>query len=181
MKLFAGRSPAVVTRIMPAPAPSCPSVLVLPMPVGAPAGLDRAPWRGYLVRAFVLAGGKPRREETTLAALVRLIARAAEPAGDADRAILTALVVTWRRLRRDENLPALTALDQLRAFLAPDEEARALPCRAPDGAKPPAHEAGVPKWRLGTVERAEPNPRWDVGSPARPPLGRQPGLAGQSY
>jgi hypothetical protein len=54
-----------------------------------------------LVRAFVLAGGKPRREETTLAALV----------------------ATWRRLRRDEDLPALTAIDQLRAFLTPDQEA----------------------------------------------------------
>ena len=93
-----------------------------------PAGFDRARWRGQLVRAFVLAGGKPRRDETTLAALVRLIARADEPAGDTDRAILTALVATWRRLRRDEDLPALTVIDQLRAFMAPDEEAtRALP------------------------------------------------------
>jgi hypothetical protein len=123
MKLFACRSSAVVTRMTPDPAPSCPSALVLPVPVGAPAGPDRAPWRGYLVRAFVLAGGRPRREETTLATLVRLILRADEPAGDADRAILTALVATWRRLRRDEDLPALTAIDQLRAFLAPDEEA----------------------------------------------------------
>jgi hypothetical protein len=123
MTLFARRSPAVVTRILPRPAPSCPSALVLPVPAGALAGLDRAPWRGYLVRAFVLAGGKPRREETTLAALVRLIARADEPAGHTDRAILTALVATWRRLRRDEDLPALTAIEQLRAFLAPDEEA----------------------------------------------------------
>jgi hypothetical protein len=121
MNLFACRS-AVVTRIMPDRMPSCPSALVLPVPAGAPAGLDRAPWRGYLVRAFVLAGGKPRREETTLAALVRLIARADEPAADTDRAILTALMATWRRLRRDEDLPALTVLDQLRAFLAPDEE-----------------------------------------------------------
>lgn len=120
MNLFARRSPAVVTRIMPRPAPSCPSALVLPVPGGAPAGLDRAPWRGYLVRAFVLAGGKPLREETTLAALVRLIARADEPAGDADRVILTVLVATWRRLRRDDDLPALTAINQLRAFLAPD-------------------------------------------------------------
>jgi hypothetical protein len=61
--------------------------------------------------------------ETTLAALVRLIARADEPAGDADRAILTALVATWRRLRRDEALPVVTAIDQLRAFLAPDKDA----------------------------------------------------------
>jgi hypothetical protein len=95
----------------------------LPMPAGAPAGLDPAQWRGYLVRAFVLAGGKPLRTETTLAALVRLIARANEPAGDADRAILTALVATWRRLRRDEALPVVTAIDQLRAFLAPDKDA----------------------------------------------------------
>lgn len=123
MNLFARGSPAVVTRILPGPPPSCPSALVLPVRAGAPAGLDRAPWRGYLVRAFVLAGGKPRREETTLVALIRLIARADEPAGDADRAILTALVATWRRLRYDEDLPALTAIDQLRAFLAPDKEA----------------------------------------------------------
>jgi hypothetical protein len=128
MKLFARRSPAVVTRMMVAPAPSCPSALLLPVPDGGPAGLDRAPWRGYLVRAFVLTGGKPRREETTLAALIRLVARADEPAGDTERVILTALLATWRRLRRDEDLPALTAIDQLRAFLAPDEEAiRALP------------------------------------------------------
>jgi hypothetical protein len=128
IKLFARRSPAVVTRMMLAPAPSCPSALVLPVPAGGPAGLDRASWRGYLVRAFVLAGGKPRREETTLVALVRLIARADEPAADTDRAILTALMATWRRLRRDEDLPALTVIDQLRAFLAPDEEAiRAFP------------------------------------------------------
>ena len=102
---------------------------MLPVPAGAPAaGLDRGPWRGYLVRAFVLAGGKPRREETTLAALVRLVTRADEPADDTERAILTTLVATWRRLRRDEDLPALTVIDQLRAFLAPDEEAiRALP------------------------------------------------------
>jgi hypothetical protein len=128
MKLFARRSPAVVTRMMLAPAPSCPSALLLPVPAGGPDGLDRAPWRGYLVRAFVLAGGKPRHEETTLAALVRLIARADDPSGDGDRAVLTALVATWRRLRRDEDLPALIVIDQLRAFLAPDEEAiRALP------------------------------------------------------
>jgi hypothetical protein len=128
MKLFARRSPAVVTRITPDPAPPCPSALVLPVPAGGPTGLDRAPWRGYLVRAFVLAGGKPRHEETTLAALISLIARADDPSRDADRAILTALVATWRRLRRDENLPALTVIDQLRAFLAPDEGAiRALP------------------------------------------------------
>jgi hypothetical protein len=47
--------------------------------------------------------------------------------GAADRAILVALVATWRRLSRDEDLPVLMALDQLRAFIASDEAAGLLP------------------------------------------------------
>jgi hypothetical protein len=128
LKLFARPSRAIVTPVTSVPVPPIPAVVGPPPRASAPAAFDRARWRGQLVRAFVLAGGKPRRDETTLAALVRLLARADAPAGNADRAILTALVTAWRRLRRDEDLPALTAIDQLRAFMASDEEAAgALP------------------------------------------------------
>jgi hypothetical protein len=127
LKLFVRPSRALVTPVTSVPAPT-PAAGLQRIGAGASAALDRPRWRGQLVRAFVLAGGQPRRDETTLAALVRLVARADAPAGDADRAILTALVTAWRRLRRDEDLPALTAIDQLRAFMASDEEAAgALP------------------------------------------------------
>jgi hypothetical protein len=126
LKLFVRPSRAIVTPVTSVPAPP-PAARLPPARTGMPAGIDRARWRGQLVRAFVLAGGKPRRDETTLAALVRLIARADDPAGDTDRAILAALVRAWRRLSRNEDLPALMALDQLRAFMASDEEAAPLP------------------------------------------------------
>jgi hypothetical protein len=96
-----------------------------------------------------------------------VLARSDAPAGDADRAILAALVTAWRRLRRDKDLPALTTIDQLRAFMASDEEV-APPSRNEHlkvrGRR--SGEAGVPG-RLGAATCAD-RPRWRSG-PTKPP------------